>query len=318
MMATELTTTQPGRLRTSRTIVWRDDRNAAHHAEFLDAMTRYTERHADRVLRAMPVFPDAPDIIIPTDDIWMSERRLVFADELAFADELRRLGGLEGFQSASAAEDQKAPGQLIAPCWKNVCGPDVTVQLKNVVHHAQMVYASWSEDEREEHCGALVDVSPGSPWPAAAWAWDIPELKDSLWLKLYQPTCATSPACDETVQIGGECHYMGSANYVIFGVMYKLCGGNSNGVTILIHAYKGGHLPGQTRGGNFDASLAWARAGCDGWPDAPKVSAPPGDRTDLCKPACTIPYGPRPQPGVKLKMPYGRPFTIHWAPHFTG
>jgi hypothetical protein len=114
------------------------------------------------------------------------------------------------------------------------------------------------------------------------------------------------------VQVGSDCHYAGSANYVIFGVMCKLCSdhftaiGSSDArdyteaeMLHLIDLYKGTGFTGlSTPSANFVPSQNWAVAGYRGWPGA---LAPAGDRSG-CSPTCPTPYG-------------GAAFRINWHPN---
>jgi len=205
--------------------------------------------------------------------------------------------------------------------------------MKQVVRHTKDVFRSWTKDEQEAHCDALTSLKPvgiGEPTHVEAmYDWDIVELKDYTWVHLYQPECSKpnsddDSGCNHTVQVDGGCHYMGSANYVIFGLMCKLCEFSYDKMFRYIYLYKGGGgWPVTKKAGNYAACVAWAAAGWGGWGDpqtaeeASFVRTPPGDRND-CKAICPIPYGPRPQPGVKLKMQHGGPFHVHWSPNYTG
>ena len=104
---------------------------------------------------------------------------------------------------------------------KPVCGPDVTKQVKDVVALTRSDFAGWGAGTRELHCNALDSLLTG------ATAWDIYELHNNSWIyQNYRPACATAgatPPCGSTVQMGADCYYAGSPNYVIFGVMCKAC-----------------------------------------------------------------------------------------------
>lgn len=60
-MLDHFSTSATRRPMTGGVVLWQDDRNAAHHDEYLDFARRATERQRDRMLRMMPVFPDARD-----------------------------------------------------------------------------------------------------------------------------------------------------------------------------------------------------------------------------------------------------------------
>jgi hypothetical protein len=146
-------------------------------------------------------------------------------------------------------------------------------------------------------------------------AWDIVQLHNQGWIKLFQPECATagaSPECHRSVQVGNQCYYAGSANYVVFGVMFRSCfdhfveeGGSTwtigrfslKTMQALIKLYK-------SDAANFRPSQAWATAGWNRWPDG--GTPPKGDRSN-CAPVCPITY-------------LGKPFQVNWFPQqfYTG
>ena len=79
-------------------------------------------------------------------------------------------------------------------------------------------FAGWGSLARNHACTSLVTL------PMAAISWDINQLgpygRERL-AERFQPECST---CQKfTVQVGGDCHYSGSVNYALFGVMMRLC-----------------------------------------------------------------------------------------------
>lgn len=192
---------------------------------------------------------------------------------------------------------------------KFICGPDVTQQVQDAVASARSLFAGWTSDQRDEACEDLRGVTTGS------YAWDIVELHNNDWILNYRPLCATqgaTPPCGSTVQVGSECYYAGSPNYVIFGTMCKLCrdhfyaqgraGANvgytgwmdftEDSMLDLIDLYK-------SSSANVGPSKAWAVAGRDGWPSG--GSPPRGDRPG-CAPQCSQPYT-------------GPAFRVNWYPY---
>lgn len=192
---------------------------------------------------------------------------------------------------------------------KFVCGPDVTKQVEDAVTKARSLFAAWTSDQKDESCEDLRGITTGG------YAWDIVELHNNDWILNYRPMCATqgaTPPCGSTVQVGAECYYAGSPNYVIFGTMCKLCydhfyaqgrAGANVGYTgwmdfteksmfDLIELYK-------SSSGNLIPSKAWAAAGRDGWPSGGKPSK--GDRPG-CAPQCSQPYT-------------GPTFRVNWYPY---
>lgn len=193
-----------------------------------------------------------------------------------------------------------------------VCGPNVTAYIVRALDHTTSLFHSWTSSQQQSACYALVEP------PEAAFAWDIIDLHNAAkgggshnWIIDYRCTppgscpwrgvshydprqvCATagaSPSCSASVQVGRECYYAGSANYVVFGRMMKLCHDTLGGVEFsetaaraLVNAYKLGGL----KGGNVGPAKAWASAGYHGWPSG--GSPPSGDRAN-CSPSCPVPF----------------------------
>ncbi len=191
------------------------------------------------------------------------------------------------------------------------CGIDVTDATKAAITTTRGEFAKLSPDKKMEACEALSSLSTG------AYAWDIIDLHSQVTSdvlnKPFRPICATSgasPACGSSVTVDGSCHFAGSSNYVIFGVMCKLCSTyyhdmlnnaswyeifdndtyrrgilqfTKSGMLGLIDLYKK-YIPLLTLdspAGNIDAAKRWSIAGYDGWPTG--VSTPAADRAN-----CTL------------------------------
>ena len=188
------------------------------------------------------------------------------------------------------------------------CGPDVTQQVSDAITLTRTSFAGWSSDQKDEACEELRSVQHGGI------AWDIVELHNNGWILNYRPMCATqgaTPPCGSTVEVDDQCYYAGSANYVIFGTMCRLCydhfraqgraGANvgytgymdftEDSMTDLIDLYK-------SSSANVGPSKDWAIAGRDGWPNG--GTPPRGDRPG-CAPACPDPYT-------------GSAFRVNWYP----
>jgi hypothetical protein len=214
--------------------------------------------------------------------------------------------------AASATPDAGVPDAGTsgagAPRSGFVCGPDVTTQVSDAVSKTKTTFAGWTPTQMADACHALTSLSTG------AYAWDIGELHNNAWILGYRPSCASqgaNPHCGSSVQVGADCHYAGSANYVIFGVMCKLCNnhftaiGSSDANDFTesemlkwVDKYKGTGFSGlSTPSANFAASQIWSRAGYAGWSAA---STPAGDRSN-CLPTCPTAYT-------------GSSFTVHWVP----
>jgi outer membrane protein OmpA-like peptidoglycan-associated protein len=197
------------------------------------------------------------------------------------------------------------------------CGPDVTSEVVEVIDKTTTEFESWDPDVRDRACKAisigwtsLVERDPDRGGTRVYLnAWDIVELHVQDWIsEEYSPPCAIGDRCRNSVTVDGECFYAGSANYVIFGVMYRLC---RNHFTIsgpvrfsegamkgLIRAYKGPVPILRSRpAGNYQSSKEWAKSGYNGW--RPGGSTPSGDRSECAR--CSEPYT-------------GPAFTVYWYP----
>jgi hypothetical protein len=204
---------------------------------------------------------------------------------------------------------------------------DVTAATKDAITTTRTEFGKLNDDQKHGACSALSSLSTG------AYAWDIIDLHSQVTNDVlnqsFRPVCATSgatPACGSSVTVDGSCHFAGSANYVIFGVMCKLCltyyksmlnsaswyevfdkdkyrNGilqfDKPGMLSLIDLYKK-YIPllkGDSPAGNIDAAKRWSIAGFDGWPNG--VATPPADRSN-----CT------------LTCPHSAsgPFSVSWYP----
>ncbi len=221
------------------------------------------------------------------------------------------IAGTGGLPPAKIPPTKKRPPTPIpAPAFR--CGPDVSSQVRAAVTKVISNWAGWSSSERDTQCDALDSSKLGTV------AWDIEDLHNQAWILGYQPTCATagaSPPCHNSVEVDNNCYYAGSANYVVFGTMCKLCDGHLGWkwhtpylgfirgfpewyMQYLITLYKG-PLPLRPAAANYVPSLKWATAGFHGWPSG---GAPPAGDRPGCATGCLTPYG-------------GQPFVVHWWPH---
>ena len=104
----------------------------------------------------------------------------------------------------------------------------------------------------------------------------------------FRPECATC-AKSLSVQVGSGCHDAGSVNYVIYGVMLRLCHAHLENSTLSKEApfftkeqmVRYITLWKILRGApNLAASLNWAKAGYNGWPSEP---TPPAEHPKCAK-----------------------------------
>jgi hypothetical protein len=174
----------------------------------------------------------------------------------------------------------KAPPQGYAACKplkKKVCGPDISDALADALSRTRAKFASWSSTQRAVACVALVET------PIGAVGWEINQLgpgnrEDGA--KNFQPACAT---CTKSlsVQVGGGCHYAGSANYVVYGAMLRLCHDHfksSSNATLKRDApfFSEQQMVSYIalwkrlrEAPNLTPSTEWAKAGYNGWPNGP-------------------------------------------------
>ena len=172
------------------------------------------------------------------------------------------------------------PGKdiLNGRCVEKTCGPDVTSGLKDVLSRTRAAFGGWSSLERAVACTTLVQS------PIGAAGWEINQLgpggRDKV-AERYQPDCATCGA-SLSVQVGSGCHYSGSVNYVVYGVMLRLCHDHleskrsslastysEESMALYVTIWK------KLRGApNLRASLAWAKAGYNGWPKNGSIPRP--------------------------------------------
>jgi hypothetical protein len=187
-------------------------------------------------------------------------------------------------------------------CRAKVCGPDIADELTETLSRVKSAFASWGSQARYTTCLSLVTL------PAGAISWDISELGPGGRERFADkfPDCAT---CGYSVQVGRDCHYAGSVNYVAYGLMMRLCRDHLSKEDssiadwftqeemlemIYIHKNLNTHLK---QGANFAASNEWALVGYRAGSIRP---TPQGDRHD-CKGRCSEPYS-------------GPGFTVRWLP----
>jgi len=200
------------------------------------------------------------------------------------------------------------------------CGPDVTNKVKEALDSARNRFTELPLETQMGLCDSLTRPGQGD------FAWEIVELHRGQLLKNNRqmfsaviPPCATpGTACAESVEVNNECYYAGSVNYVVFGLMCKLCdevGAKIYGLfpfsqllmSLGIFAYKGpwwlpgiGRNPRYAPNGNYPNSQNWAKAGYTGWP-GPNSSVPPADRQE-CNTDCPVP-SPNERFTVKWRVP---------------
>jgi hypothetical protein len=214
------------------------------------------------------------------------------------------------FKRVDSKQPKPAKQDVNAP--KPICGPDVFKEVRDACSKTRSTFSKRANLDKMASCFELTSYIAG--WDA----WDINELHNhDEWLSDYfDYGCAGmygSP-CHRTVSLDNKCYYPGSINYVIYGVMFKLCNSfflslnsefsayasdyTAGEMLEWIDLYKGKGITGfATPSGNYGPSLSWAYAGYNGWPSA---GSPAADRPK-CSPTCPQPYS-------------GGAMTVHWGP----
>lgn len=190
---------------------------------------------------------------------------------------------------------------------RRVCGPDITQALKRTVARLERNFNTLPEETKNDACIAAVA-------PTAMFSWDILGIHDRHeWIDRTHPTCDVGGP-NSTVEVDGQCFYTGSVNYLLWGVMFRLCNKANPNVgpavfsedTMIeyVSSYKGG-VPGvMSQSGNWGPSQWWAKAGYQGWPAA---ATPPGDRP---KQKCRCPK----ELGQDFPTNDGSTFLVGWWP----
>jgi hypothetical protein len=196
-----------------------------------------------------------------------------------FADKSSGVNGLccdDRIHAACDPDAYRLSGGGSSPlCLPPTCGPDVSRALSAAITRTRLEFATWGDAKRVLQCDSLLTPGIGQI------GWEINELgpggRDQL-AESAKPKCATCTK-NPSVQVDG-CHYAGSVNYVIFGVMMRLCHTDyrdsvgparlrasyyeESSMVTIISAYKT-----LRRAPNKAASIRWAKAGYNGWPSVP-------------------------------------------------
>jgi RHS repeat-associated protein len=171
------------------------------------------------------------------------------------------------FLRNDALNHYDALGLLCRP----TCGPDVTTALMRTLDQLKTKWSTLNPSDRITHCGEFRNPANG---------WDITTLHTGN----YSPPGSSigslcgnnfgdpNSSCLKSVWVDGGCHYRGSVNYVLYGLMFKLCGFRQDLGWADISAYKL-----YTAGANLHAAIQWYDAGYDLWPLA---TTPAPDRPE--------------------------------------
>ncbi len=158
-----------------------------------------------------------------------------------------------------------------------VCGPKIDALLKNTLHRVKNKFNSLSFLDKIKHCAAIY-------WPTT---WDIDGLTNQkgdtncsyAWLRNAFPKCGSgNSTCSCTVSVGGQCFHPYTVNYVLFGVMNRLCLRDPRDMAALIAGWKLYYGLKDTVG-----AVEWAMAGYWGLPNVP---TPSSSLTATCQDKC--------------------------------
>lgn len=212
-----------------------------------------------------------------------------------------------------------------APPAKPKCGPDVTYRVRAACGDTIKAFTRWDHDSKMRACYQLINPFKGSG------AWDILDIggggtNPSIALNgscLPPHNCRmTGTGCEFSANVDGQCYYQGSANYVIWGVMCRLCHDYSLKVEgilgtqdpdnptsskfderhmlFFINLHKGKIPFLRAESPNLETSKGWARAGYHGW--------------HLGLRGAAAPFGDRPQCDTTCKWHVPFRFGVMWQP----
>lgn len=177
------------------------------------------------------------------------------------------------------------------------CGPDITVPLSVIVRKITTAYNSWTPQERAANCAAL-DVD--AKLSATIKGFDIEDLRPNLGYRSVIADAIYNPGdCMLTAAVDGKCYRTEEINYVMWGLMTRLCDKSPAWANIKARAYLLYYYTLSTKRPKWDRSypgetankIAWTDAGYNGWPTSPvrKIEAPAPTRSE-CRPSRFAPY----------------------------
>ena len=135
----------------------------------------------------------------------------------------------DGHPSTFLANKEQAPKQTTQPAPRNVCGPDITSQLLDLLVRLRADYRRRGPDLKRRKCAELLS------FPAGLSAWDINMLAPGMrppegqpdkpgWFEPYARQCAKPASqCRPTATFMGRCFHSQVLNYLQWGAMNRLC-----------------------------------------------------------------------------------------------
>ena len=189
---------------------------------------------------------------------------------------------------------------------KNVCGPEIKPELRRILSKVRDEYntlAATDQTRLNRACRSIDPVwhpgdvgNPGAHFSHAVKdAWDIGQLRDGDYTG-YGDRCAMG-SCRRSVMVGGKCFTDAAVNYVLFGLLARMCGYSSLWTMALVAASMSVKIPfGIYTPAAALSALKWAAAG---WAYYPTGSGEPPEERGQC-PAC----------GLRIPSPGG--LSVTW------
>ena len=168
------------------------------------------------------------------------------------------------------------------------CGSECTEALSDVLKRIAEFYNSKDKEKQEKLCCTVFDYWEGGPNINSSRAWDINQL--------FALSSTGFRESWRSVRVNGKCYDAGSVNYVMYGLMGKLCKKTYDTVLGRVTTWKqlAYHHPPDRE------TVAWLKAGYDGWDTTKKVDS-------------ITPYSLK----VESRNPIGG-FTFTWLPYMIG
>ena len=186
------------------------------------------------------------------------------------------------------------------------CGPDVTLPLVNTLTRIRSVFDNWGDIQKGLKCLPVVGYLWGN-------AWEIEQLHSSPfnYYHIDSVYCANN-SCTDTVTVDDKCFHSWAVNYVIFGLMSRLCARGflpaywadllaARGIVWFYNTAMSIFDPNQYHYGDNSEKEPWVEAGFYYWPAYPTPAAP--SSTGSCE-ECPLPSVPE------------RIFNWHWDGYY--
>ncbi len=193
-------------------------------------------------------------------DVWDPYRNTSYRVSYAMASFALERGLVESILP-NATQDRRLAGLLWVEFARRhdanqPCGPDVTSALADVLTRITNFY----DDQPSDSCRNRLCATATLPSITFAHrgAWDINYL--------YMRSTEGFRERSRSVQVSGRCYDAASVNYVMYGLIGRLCGQSLSRVESTVEMWK------TARYGAVDReTMAWTRAGYNGWDPSDEV-----------------------------------------------